>query len=150
MNRGYFAIGIYRTKTETNVGTLLRSALNFGAAYVFTIGRRYKRQSSDTSQTARHIPLFHYPDFDDFLSQRPHDCQLVCIENRWPERKWLPSFDHPPRAVYLLGAEDHGLPTGVLEKAQSVIEIPCGNGCFNVAAAGSIVMYDRIAKAFPK
>jgi tRNA(Leu) C34 or U34 (ribose-2'-O)-methylase TrmL len=44
----YFEIGIYHPKTRNNVGTLWRSAYQLGASGLFTIGRRYERQSSDT------------------------------------------------------------------------------------------------------
>lgn len=144
--RGYFGIGIYHTKTPVNIGTLWRSATNLGAAFVFTIGRRYKHQSSDTTKTPKHRPLFHYEDFADFQQHRPSDCQLVCIENNG-SRCMLPDFVHPERAIYLLGAEDHGIPAEILERAQAVVEIPCDIGCFNVAAAGAIALYDRRAKA---
>lgn len=140
--RGYFGIGVYHTKTETNIGTLWRSAMNLGADFVFTIGRRYRRQSSDTIKAPRHLPLWHFKDFEDFSEHIPYGCQLVAVENTDPTSD-LPVFGHPERAVYLLGAEDHGLPEDVLAKAQSVVEIPCEKGCFNVAVAGAIVMYDR-------
>lgn len=48
--RGYFGIGIYNPKTETNMGTLWRSAYNFGADFIFTIGMRYKKMGSDTAK----------------------------------------------------------------------------------------------------
>jgi tRNA G18 (ribose-2'-O)-methylase SpoU len=141
--RGYFGIGIYHTKTEVNVGTLFRSAKQLGAAFVFTIGRRYKSQSSDTMNTPKHVPLYHYTDFEDFQSHRPLDCQLVGVEmdNRAKE---VSVFCHPERAIYILGAEDHGLPKEISEKCQHLLQLQ--GGSFNVAVAGSIVMYDRTSK----
>ena len=35
---GFFGIGVYRLKTEANHGTLWRSAFQFGADFIFTIG----------------------------------------------------------------------------------------------------------------
>lgn len=63
--RGYFGIGIINGKTPENLGTLWRSANLYGAAFIFTVGKRYKRQSSDTPNTPRHIPLFEYQSLDD-------------------------------------------------------------------------------------
>lgn len=40
LNRGYFGIGIYKPKTNTNIGTLWRSVFQLGAAYIFVIGQR--------------------------------------------------------------------------------------------------------------
>ena len=39
--RGYFEIGIYRTKCDANVGTLWRSSFQLGASGIFTIGKRF-------------------------------------------------------------------------------------------------------------
>ncbi len=44
---GYAAIGVYKGKTEHNIGTLWRSAYILGAAYIFTVEKRYKKQTSD-------------------------------------------------------------------------------------------------------
>ena len=104
--RGYFEIGIYHTKTEINVGTLWRSAYQLGAAGIFTIGRRYKSQASDTPKTWRHIPMRHYTDFDDFSCHRPMDAVLIGIEMGGD---LLHTCRHPQQAIYLLGAEDSGL-----------------------------------------
>lgn len=143
-NRGYFGIGIYHCKTEENVGTLWRSASILGADFIFTIGRRYNKQASDTVKTPRHIPLFHYEDFDDFFRHVPYDCPVVAIEldeNSVP----LESYHHRQRCIYLLGAEDHGLPKDILGRCKETVQL-IGKFCYNVATAGSIVMYDRAVK----
>lgn len=143
-NRGYFGIGIYHCKTEENVGTLWRSASILGADFIFTIGRRYKKQASDTTKTTRHIPLFHYEDFDDFFRHVPYDCPVVAIEldeNSVP----LESYHHRQRCIYLLGAEDHGLPKDILVRCKETVQL-IGKFCYNVSTAGSIVMYDRAVK----
>lgn len=142
--RGYFGIGIYNNKTQMNLGTLLRSAHAFGASFVFTIGRRYKKQCSDTSKSWRHLPVYNYKDYEDFNTHRPFDCRLICVEDcLWSIP--LPIVSHPERCIYLLGAEDAGLPVRILQK-HTVAHIPGGEYCFNVAVAGSIVMYDRYNK----
>ena len=141
--RGYFGIGIYHSKTEVNIGTLWRSAYQLGASYIFTIGKRYQMQSSDTPKTWRHIPLFHYETIDEL--QIPHDCQLVGIEMGGIE---LQRAKHPQRAIYLLGAEDHGLPQNIIDRCHKIVSIPSlRTNSYNVAVAGSIVMYDRMIKA---
>jgi len=141
MNRGYFGIGIYHPKAGINIGTLWRSAYNFGASFIFTIGRRYKSQSSDTTKTPRHIPLYHYLSFEDFNRKRPAESRLVAIE-QIENAKNLKDFSHPLQAIYLLGAEDYGIPKEVLDKCNFKVEIKTPM-CLNVAVAGSIVMFDR-------
>ena len=41
---GYFGIGIYQAKRFENVGVLWRGAYQLGASFIFTIGKRYRRQ----------------------------------------------------------------------------------------------------------
>ena len=57
---GYFEIGIYQPKYEENIGTLMRSAYQLGAAGVFTVGKRYRKQVGDVFNIAKHVPLRHY------------------------------------------------------------------------------------------
>jgi len=139
-----FGIGIFKTKTETNVGTLWRSAFNFGASFIFTIGQRYKKQSSDTVASWKQIPLFNYIDFQDFKDHIPYDYQIICIEND-AQSISIKNFVHPKNCIYLLGAEDNGLSKEILEKYKTHLIIP-SKYCLNVAVSGSIVMYDRIIK----
>lgn len=148
--RGFFGIGIENSKTAMNLGTLWRSANLFGAAFIFTVGKRYAKQCSDTMATPRHIPLYSYADFDHFYDSMPYNCPLVGVE-LMTDSIALPDFNHPERAIYLLGAEDHGLSKASLSKCHELVQIPSvGSYSLNVAVAGSIVMFDRIAKQITK
>jgi len=146
MSRGFFGIGIFHPKNVLNIGTLWRSAHAFGADFIFTIGRRYRRQASDTTDASKHIPLFEHASFDEFFAALPKGAQLIGVEcNTKRPTCPLPRFIHPERAVYLLGAEDYGLPPAVIAKCRTIVEISTAR-CINVAVAGSIILYDRIAK----
>lgn len=139
---GYFEIGIYRPKHWENVGTLWRSAWQLGAAGIFTIGVKPKRQITDVLRVDKRIPLRCYEDFDAFLAARPQGAQLVGVEMGGEK---LGTFVHPVRGLYLLGSEVDGLPREVLAKCQRVVEIESVNyASFNVAVSGSLVMYHRL------
>jgi len=142
--QGYYAIGIFNAKTEHNVGTLWRSAYIMGAAYIFTVGKRYKKQTSDVLKTWARIPYFHYETIEDLLENIPYDCRLVGIELN-EEAEFLHAFTHPMRAIYLLGSEDQGLPQSALDKCHFTVKLP-GNSSLNVAVTGSIVCHDRATK----
>lgn len=142
--RGYFGIAVWHPKTGVNIGTLWRSAAILDAAFLATIGKRYPPQASDTTQTPRHTPLWHFDTPEDFWAHVPAGCQPVAVEIH-RRAKSLPRFVHPERAVYILGPEDGTLPDLFVERAYAVVQIP-GAYCYNLAVAGSIVMYDRIAK----
>ena len=142
--RGFFGIGIQHTKTEQNIGTLWRSASIMGASFIFTIGKRYKKQASDTMQSWRHIPLYNYETFDEFYKAMPYDCQLVGIELD-DKSEPIETFKHPERCIYLLGAEDNGLTKEAIDKCHKIVQL-AGDYCMNVPVAGSIMMYDKILK----
>jgi tRNA G18 (ribose-2'-O)-methylase SpoU len=142
--QGYCAIGVFNAKTEHNVGTLWRSAYILGASYIFTVGKRYKKQTSDVLKTWARIPYFHYDTIEDLFENIPYDCRLIGIELT-DEATMLHDFQHPQRAIYLLGSEDQGLPQSVLEKCHFTVKLP-GNSSLNVAVTGSIVLHDRVAK----
>lgn len=144
LKRGYFGIGIYNGKNVSNIGTLWRSAAILGADFIFTIGKRYQKQCSDTMKTPRHIPLYHYENWDDFFKHVPYGCPVVAIEL---DEKSVPleKYHHRERCIYLLGAEDSGIPKKILEKCVDKVQL-LGDYCMNVSTAGSIVMYDRAVK----
>lgn len=144
--RGYFGIGIYHSKIEDNIGTLFRSAKCFGADFIFVIGRRYSPQCSDTCKSYKSVPLFEYKTFDSFMENLPREARLVGIELKDDAKNLGKDFIHPEQAVYLLGAEDYGLPEKVLNECRQVVQIPGLSHCLNVSTAGSIVMYDRLIK----
>ena len=145
--RGYFGVGIYQPKISSNVGTLLRTANSLGAALVFTIGRRYMHQCTDTMSTEKHVPLYHYETFEDFQQHRPHGAPLVAVELDDRAVMLTKDFVHPERAIYLLGAEDNGLPREVLAHCNHILQLH-GERCLNVSVAGSIVLHDRVAKEY--
>lgn len=147
VSRGFFGIAILDAKHESNVGVLWRSASVFGASFIATVGeKRYKTMKSDTMKSHRHIPLFHYSDIIDLRSHLPKNCKLIGVELT-NEASDLQSFIHPEQALYLLGAEDHGIPFHILQQVDHIIKInTLRDISLNVGVAGSIVCYDRTAK----
>lgn len=135
--RGFFGVAVWRPKTTCNVGTLWRTAHVFDG--------RYLKQASDTTKAARHVPLFEYAEFDEFRAHLPKGALLVGCERADGARD-IVGYHHPESAVYLLGPEDGSLAPDILKHCDSRIVIP-GLYCLNLAVAGSIVLYDRIAKA---
>lgn len=134
-------------KNNENLGTLWRSANIMGANGIFTIGARYpKKHQTDTMNTPKHIPLREFDSYDEFAKSIPRGTEVIAIELD-DRAENLTTFKHPERAVYLLGAEDKGLPEDVINKCDRVVKIPFNKNSFNVAVSGSIVLYDRFLKA---
>jgi len=145
--RGYFGVGIEHGKNSMNYGTLYRTAQILGVGFLFVIGRRFKRQCSDTMKSWRHIPVFSYETFNDFYENLPHDCRLIGIELD-SKASPLEHFQHPERAIYLLGAEDHGLTAEALRRCHKLVKLR-GEHSMNVSVAGSIVLYHRACQLAP-
>ncbi|MGB3607140.1 MAG: RNA methyltransferase [Psychroserpens sp.] len=137
----FFGIGIQNGKTPENLGVLWRSAQNLGASFIFTIGNRYAKQSSDTHNAVKSMPYYHYDTHADFLKNLPKGARIVGIELT-DEAEDLETFHHPRRCVYLLGAEDHGLTAQAIKTSHFLVKFK-SQLSLNVSVAGSIVMYDR-------
>lgn len=143
--RGYFAIGVEGLSKPTNLGNLMRSANAFGAHFIFTVAadeRLSRKVPADTSRSQDHVPYYAWASVEDMVL--PHGCKLVGVE-LLDEAVDLPSFGHPSRAAYVLGAERGSLSRPMRERCDYLVRIP-SSFCINVATAGAIVMYDR-AKA---
>ena len=138
--RGYFGIGVFHAKTKQNIGTLLRSAEAFGAAFVFTVGPRFWKQASDVWASWRRLPVYQYDDVTLLRASLPYSCPLIGVEL---DGRAVPlsRFAFPQRGCYVLGAEDHGLSESVRRECHALVQIPNATGCLNVAVAGSILMY---------
>jgi tRNA G18 (ribose-2'-O)-methylase SpoU len=140
--RGYFGIGVEGISKPMNAGNLFRSAHAFGAQFVFAIAPAVNLRrihASDTSQTAKHLPLYEYDSVAEL--RLPRGCQLVGVE-LLDEATELPSFAHPYRAAYVLGPERGSLSPELVERCDLTVKIPT-KFCINVGVAGAILMYDR-------
>jgi tRNA (guanosine-2'-O-)-methyltransferase len=140
----YCGIGIINGKSHINYGTLLRSGNMFGVNFAFIIGKRFHKQPSDTYRSERVFPIFEFTSFEDANNHLPYGCEWVLVEQA-PSAVSLPQFSHPKRTIYLLGAEDTGIPQNILQQIKTVVSIPTPRS-LNVAVAGSIILYDRYVK----
>ena len=141
--KGYFGIGVEGVSKAMNVGTLFRTAHAFGASFVFLLRARYNRREgalSDTSDTPRSVPTYHFADLSTF--RLPVGCRLVGIEIS-DDAIELPSFRHPRQAAYVLGAEREGLSKEMQELCDHVVTIPT-HFSVNLGVAGALIMYDRL------
>lgn len=142
--KGYSGIGIINGKNSVNFGLLLRTAAIFGNDLIFTIGEQYSYQKADVTRSHLNIPTLCFKDFKTFKESLHSNTEIVGIEMT-KKSVFLENFSHPERAMYLLGAEDTGIPEHVLKECHKVIKLP-GKVSLNVGVTGSIVLYDRLAK----
>jgi tRNA G18 (ribose-2'-O)-methylase SpoU len=141
--RGYFAIGAEQISKPMNLGNLIRSAHAFGASFFFTIAPVFAASEvrlSDTSDAAKHLPLYNYDSVGDLAL--PRGCALIGVEIS-DDAVELPSFHHPSAAAYLFGPERGELSPAAQARCERLIKIPT-KFSLNVGIAGAIVMYDRL------
>lgn len=140
--RGYAAIGLDNPKNSINVGSALRAAGVYGAAFVAASGSRLRPASTDTGKCWRHLPFLRPRDLFDLL---PYDCVPVAVD-LLPNARPLTTYIHPERAFYIFGAEDATLGERVTARCRDVVYVPT-SGCMNLAATVNVVLYDRMAKS---
>ncbi|HEX6143132.1 MAG TPA: RNA methyltransferase [Geminicoccaceae bacterium] len=140
--RGYFGIGAEGISKPMNLGNLIRSANAFGASFVFLVDATYSARSalSDTSNAERQLPVYSFENPDALTL--PRGCRLVGVE-LLDEAVDLPSFRHPLNAAYVFGPERGSLSPSMVARCDHVVRIPT-RFCINLAAAGVVVMYDRL------
>ena len=146
-----FSIGIFQGKTAFNVVKLRKIATQFGAKSIFVIHPRYSDKKpfdeaeKELSRKQQQLcPFIEYIDFNDFAAKMDEGWVLVGIEMGGTP---LTDFQHPRKAIYILGAEDNGVSALAQKACKYIIEIPSVRSeSFNVTCAGAIVMYDRSLK----
>ncbi len=141
--RGYFAIGAENISKPMNLGNLIRSAHAFGASFCFTIAPVFAAAEvrlSDTSDAAKHLPLYTYDSVEELAL--PRGCALIGVEIS-DDAIELPSFPHPSAAAYVFGPERGALSPALQARCERLVKIPT-KFSLNVGIAGAIVMYDRL------
>jgi len=139
--RGYCGIGLDNPKSDVNVGSALRAAGVYGAAFVAASGGRWASGKTDTMKSYRHLPLLRPNNLKDLL---PYDCVPVAVD-LIPGAISLVEYKHPERAFYIFGAEDATLGERITCWCRDTIYVPT-DGCMNLAATVNVVLYDRLAK----
>lgn len=141
MSRGFAAIGLHYPKTPENVGSALRACHCYGASMLAVAGKRFKRASTDTFQTHKHMPVI---EVEDLKMVIPYDCVPVAVD-LIDGAIDLTTYKHPERAFYVFGPEDGTLGRQVTSWCRDVIYVPTRQ-CMNLAATVNVVLYDREAK----
>ena len=143
-----FALAAWEISKEHNVGTLVRTAHAAAASEVILLGEReWNVEAARTADLYTEITQLEAdPDaFRAHLERRRWN--LVAVEL---EESSVNLFDaaYPERPCFLLGAELGGVPQSLLDDAELIVQIPQWGlvPCLNLAVAGSIVVYDHLAK----
>ena len=141
------AIAAWNITKEHNVGSLVRTAHAVAAEEVILVGER--EWNLEAARTAElYTTVTQIADLESLRSHlKSQQWNLVAVEL---DRRSINVFEaeYPERPCFLLGAELGGVPEELLEEAKLVVQIPQWGlvPSLNLAVAGSIVLYDFLAK----
>ena len=147
--RGFACIALDRPTDPVNVGHALRAAFCFDARFVIiggeTSGIRLPKLHTDPMRSFRHIPVIRSKNLLDAI---PEGTTIVGIELA-DDASTLMDFKHPERACYVFGPENGSISDEILARCTHKIMIPT-MASLNLGMTVNIVMYDRLAKSWPK
>jgi tRNA G18 (ribose-2'-O)-methylase SpoU len=139
--RVHAALALCHPRFDINLGVAIRSAEAAGFREVFVIGREAVFRSPARG-TERVIDLHYAADAAALIrTARARDYQLVAIQQT-PDGVAYHRAEYPPRPLFVVGAEDMGMPAALRLGADLVVEIPQFGviDSLNVAAAATTVM----------
>jgi TrmH RNA methyltransferase len=130
-----------------NIGTLLRTAVHFGARAVI-LGGKLKRLSAAAYRTAEGAAEYIDVVFGEDLNTLMDECReagfQVCATSSHKGSS-LYEQDLPARAVILLGSERDGLSKSLMEEASRLISIPGSEKVesLNVASSAAVFLAEH-------
>ena len=147
--RGFACIGLDRPTDSVNVGHALRAAFCFDARLVIIGGNpsgiRLPKLHTDPMRSFRHVPVIRS---NNLLNAVPEGTAIVGIELS-DDASTLMDFNHPERACYVFGPENGSISNDILDRCSHKVMIPT-MASLNLGMTVNIVMYDRLAKTWPK
>ena len=136
-------IAIENLSRDYNMGTIVRSANAFGVRTIHIIGsRQWNRRGA--MMTDKYLEVIYHADVEAFADAMTRsDKRIVCVDNV-EGAGMLSKSTFTASDVLVFGAEGPGLSQGMLEKANSLIEIEQfgSTRSINVGVAAGIVMYN--------
>ena len=142
----FCGLGFLYPKHEQNVAIAFRSAVAMGLAdFLFTVGPcQYVRPQADTIDSYKLKPCWQFDDVMEMVKKRPLCTELVAVELT-DDAVPIEEFEHPKRALYLLGNERDGFGDNIRHFKKRV-KLPSIGVSMNVAIASSVILYDRYMK----
>lgn len=140
-------------RSAYNVGAIFRTADGAGVSKIFLIGYtpapidrfgRVQPEIKKTSLGASEVILWeHHPTVEPVIERLQAEGLKVAAVEQGKESISLGDFEVPEKVVYVLGNEVDGVSDTVLQKADTIVEIPMlgTKESLNVSVAAGIVLY---------
>ncbi len=141
-------VAAWKIKNPQNVGNLIRLIDNAGGEDLYLLDDENPKRESSIKKTAglsyAHVKV-HYLSSEEFLKIIPEGYQLCAIETSEGSTN-IYQANLPPKVIFLMGSEAHGLPDDLISKCEKVVYIPMPGKCksLNVSHALSIGLFEWI------
>jgi tRNA(Leu) C34 or U34 (ribose-2'-O)-methylase TrmL len=136
------ALALCHTRFDVNLGVAVRSAEAAGLSEVYLVGRG-EMLRSPARGTENVVPVTPVADAAALIRRaRETGRQLVAVQQT-PVSVPYHRAIYPPRPLFVLGAEDEGVPAALRRAADLLVEIPQWGviDSLNVAAAATCVLF---------
>jgi tRNA G18 (ribose-2'-O)-methylase SpoU len=140
-----FAILMEHWEQDFNISTLLRNANAIGAREVFYVGqKKWDRRGAVGVQSYSSLKFLRTDEEFFALSESYNFVAFEKTEGSVP----LPGFVWPENPLIIVGSESLGIRPEVLQFCKYKVQIPQRGSVrsMNAAAAGTVAMYDFMAK----
>lgn len=142
VERAPAALALCALRFDINLGVAVRSAEAAGLREVFLLGRAglFRSPARGTDHV---LPIRHAEDPAALVRlAREAGYQIVAVQQT-PDSVPYSVADYPPQPLFVMGAEDTGVPPALRRAADLVVEIPQFGviDSLNVAAAATVVMF---------
>lgn len=142
-----FVIAVINMSKEMNIGSLLRTSHATGVQELLLVGEAsFNTYAAATAD--KWTDVSYLQSTEELIAHaKEQEMEIVAIEKSDTSVS-LFEAEYPKRPLFVLGAEKFGVPQDVLDAAVLTVEIPQWGlvPSLNVAAAGSVVIYDYLAK----
>ena len=136
---GPVCVFLHGVKDPGNVGTVLRSALAFGAGSV-VLGPGCADPFGPKAVRASMGAIFSVPVLRGELGDTPGEKVALVAREGEPLRGGPPADEAPVTIV--VGAEREGLPPAIVEACDRVAHIPIASESLNAAMAATVALYE--------
>lgn len=140
-------------KYTQNIAAIMRTAFGGGVNGIIVSPQKKHIVTNETIRismgAAERIPIVEVGLFEAIKELKENDIKIVGITMEG--KTYFESNLKGPIAL-VLGAEDYGISTGVLERCDEKISIPMreGIGSLNVSATGAILIYEKLRQEVSK
>jgi len=140
-------------KYTQNIAAIMRTAFGGGVNGVIISPQKKNIVTNETIRismgAAERIPIVETNLFTAMKELKDNDIKIVGIT-----MEGKPHFESNLKGpiALVLGAEDYGISTGILERCDELISIPMreGIGSLNVSASGAILIYEKLRQEVSK